>query len=24
MLKIDCRMNLIVCHDRSPPGGDRP
>src|ERR1700730_9454627 len=24
MLKIDCRVNLIVCHDRSPPGGDRP
>ena len=23
MLKIDCRVNLIVCHDRSPPGGDR-
>jgi hypothetical protein len=23
MLKIDCRANLIVCHDRSPPGGDR-
>ena len=23
MLKIDYRVNLIVCHDRSPPGGDR-
>ena len=23
VLKIDCRVNLIVCHDRSPPGGDR-
>jgi hypothetical protein len=20
--KIDCRVNLIVCHDRSPPGGE--
>src|ERR1700719_1151747 len=20
MLKIDCRVNLIVCHDLSPPG----